>query len=302
MELVIISLILLACVTICAITGFIHIVQVIFGNSNSDSNSPSSNSTSQPLTPEQDATAAGRLLDYLAANKKISSRDRDVLRQKLASEFPNVFPVSASAVITANDVMAGAELKRPPRSIVAPTAPPIQIPSSPDTHRNANPSPRTFQEIAELAAGDGPHERQRPATNARDPFDIPDETPPTPKRSLNEVLAGFMEKKNIRWGELASGILILGSVVGLVVSLKDELRDKIPYFSSLIFMLVTAAIHGSGIYTLRKWNLRTTSRGVLLIGLLLVPLNFLAACVLNGAPADQRAITDPLYWLSLIHI
>ena len=300
MELVIISLVLLACVAICAITGFIHIVQIIFGDSNSNSNSRSSNSARQPMTPEQDAAAAGRLLDYLAANKKISPRNRNVIQKKLASEFPNVFPVSASAVITANDVMAGAELKRPPRSIVAPTAPPIQIPSSPDTHRNANPSPRTFQEIAELAAGDGPHAQQRPKSSAKDPFDIPDESPPAPKRSLNEVLAGFMEKKNIRWGELASGILILGSVVGLVVSLKDELRDKIPYFSALIFMVVTAAIHGSGIYTLRKWNLRTTSRGVLLIGLLLVPLNFLAACVLNGAPADRRAITDPLYWVAIV--
>jgi len=128
MELAIISLVLLACVTICAITGFIHIVQVIFGNSNSDSNSPSSNSTSQPLTPEQDAAAAGRLLDYLAANKKISPRNRNVIRNKLASEFPNVFPVSASAVISANDVTSSAELRRPPRPTV--TAPPIQIPTS----------------------------------------------------------------------------------------------------------------------------------------------------------------------------
>lgn len=131
------------------------------------------------------------------------------------------------------------------------------------------------------------------------PWDIPEPPAPTPRRSFNEVMAGFMLEKNIRWGELASGILIVGSAVGLVVSLRNELRDTIPYFSALIFLLITAAIHGAGIYTLKKWKLRTTSRGTLLIGLLLIPLNFLAACILTGNEADRRALTDPLLWIAL---
>ena len=123
------------------------------------------------------------------------------------------------------------------------------------------------------------------------PLDAPDEveeslppSPPVPQRSLAEMMAGFMEKRNIRWGELASGLLIVGSAVGLVISLRDELRDRIPYFSALVFLLITAAIHAAGTYTLKRWKLRNTSRGVLLIGMLLIPLNFLAACLLNGSP------------------
>ena len=138
------------------------------------------------------------------------------------------------------------------------------------------------------------------------PLDAPDEIeqplpprPAVPQRSLAEMMAGFMEKRNIRWGELASGLLIVGSAVGLVISLREELRDRIPYFSALVFMLITAAIHGAGTYTLKRWKLRNTSRGVLLIGMLLIPLNFLAACLLNGSPEQQRSLSDPLFWIAV---
>ena len=112
-------------------------------------------------------------------------------------------------------------------------------------------------------------------------------TPPLPQRSFAEMLAGFMEKRNIRWGELASGLLIVGSAVGLVISLREELRDRIPYFSAMVFMLLTAAIHGAGTYTLKRWKLRNTSRGVLLIGMLL--------CLLytSPSPRDQRGSRMP---------
>ena len=134
------------------------------------------------------------------------------------------------------------------------------------------------------------------------PLDAPEEVivPPEPRRSFAEMLAGFMEKRNIRWGELASGLLIVGSAVGLVISLREELRDRIPYFSALVFMLITAGIHGAGTYTLKRWKLRNTSRGILLIGLLLIPLNFLAACMLNGTPELRRPISDPLLWIAVV--
>ena len=115
---------------------------------------------------------------------------------------------------------------------------------------------------------------------------------PEPARSAwTDWLQAFLEKKNIRWGELLAGLLIVGSSVGLVISLWSTLRNAIPYFPALCFLGVTAAIHGAGIYTLRHWRLQTTSRGLLTIALLLVPLNFLAAIALS----DQRPVTDPLY-------
>ena len=99
----------------------------------------------------------------------------------------------------------------------------------------------------------------------------------------------------MRWGELTSGILIVLSAVGLVVSLRDQLSDAIPYFSSILFMMITAAIIAAGVYTLKKWKLRNTSRGTLVIGLLLIPLNFVAACVLSGGEA-RRELSDPWLW------
>ncbi len=131
------------------------------------------------------------------------------------------------------------------------------------------------------------------------PWDMPDPPAPTPRRSMGELMSAFMQDKNIRWGELASGILIVGSAVGLVVSLRNQLNDTIPYFSALMFMLITAAIHGAGNYTLHKWKLRNTSRGALVIGLLLIPINLLAACILTGGDT-RRAIDDPMLWIALV--
>lgn len=128
------------------------------------------------------------------------------------------------------------------------------------------------------------------------PWDLPDPPPREPRRTFSEVMSTFMHEKNMRWGELASGIMIVLSAVGLVMSLRETLENTIPYFSALLFMLITAAIHGAGIYTLKKWKLRNTSRGTIVIGLLLVPINFVMACVLS----DHRPLSDPWFWVAVI--
>ena len=127
---------------------------------------------------------------------------------------------------------------------------------------------------------------------APDPFDFEDETSvpvASPRQGLAEILSAFMLAKNIRWGEIISGLLIVGCVVGLVLSLREKLEDLIPYFANLVFLFSTAAVHGAGHYTLRKWKLQSTSRGVLTIGLLLVPLNLLAACLLTN-PSETETL------------
>lgn len=106
-----------------------------------------------------------------------------------------------------------------------------------------------------------------------------------PRRSAGEVLAAFMEERNILWGELVGGLLIVGCSVALVISLWERL-EAIPYFPFLIFAGITAALFGAGLYTLHHWRLESTSRGLLVIALLLVPLNFI---VLAGLSAGRSA-------------
>ena len=112
----------------------------------------------------------------------------------------------------------------------------------------------------------------------------PQPIPRPPRRSWSEVLASFMEQKNIRWGELVGGLLIVGCSVALVLSFWAEISQR-PVLKFSIFTAVTGALFGLGLYTEHRWKLPTTSRGVLLIATLLVPLNFLAFAAFSRSAA-----------------
>ena len=126
------------------------------------------------------------------------------------------------------------------------------------------------------------------------------DSPSSPRRTLGEILHSFMDERNIRWGELISGLLIVGSAIGLVISLKATQLGELPYFLSLIFMLITSAIFGAGMYSLKKWKLKTASRSVLIVTTLLIPLNFLAGAWEGTASASPIETSDPIYLLALI--
>jgi hypothetical protein len=99
-----------------------------------------------------------------------------------------------------------------------------------------------------------------------------------------------MEQSNIRWGEIIGGLLIIGCSTALVISLWAQI-SQIPVFRFLIFTTVTAVLFGIGLYTEHRWKLPTTSRGILTIATLLVPLNFLAiAAVSAGNTAGALVI------------
>lgn len=109
--------------------------------------------------------------------------------------------------------------------------------------------------------------------------------PPELQRSWGRMLAGFMEERNILWGELVGGLLIVGCSIALVLSLWRTL-ERIPYFPFAVFAGLTLALFGAGLYTLSHWKLEATSRGLLAIAALLTPLNFL---VLAGLAPVQAA-------------
>ncbi len=115
----------------------------------------------------------------------------------------------------------------------------------------------------------------------------------TPSRTLADMLQGFMEESNIRWGEVIAGLVIVISAIGLVISLRATL-ERIPYFPALLFLVFTVSFHGAGLYTLRRWKLHAVSRAILIIALLLVPLSFSAGVVMSGPNEAQRPLTDPL--------
>ncbi|WP_254512142.1 hypothetical protein [Anatilimnocola floriformis] len=129
---------------------------------------------------------------------------------------------------------------------------------------------------------------------AQPPLQIPPPQPITPSRTLADVLQAFMQDSNIRWFEVFGGLLIVCCAIGLVISLQATL-EYIPYFPALMFMLLTVALHGAGLYTLRRWNLGAVSRAILIIALLLVPLVFTAGVVLPGKGDAQRSLNDPMY-------
>lgn len=118
--------------------------------------------------------------------------------------------------------------------------------------------------------------------------------PRPPRRSFSEMLNSFMEESNIRWGEIIGGLLIIGCSTALVVSLWSQI-SQIPVLKFLIFTTVTAVLFGIGIYTEHRWKLPTTSRGILTIATLLVPLNFLAiAAVSSSDTAGTLVLTSEL--------
>ncbi len=97
------------------------------------------------------------------------------------------------------------------------------------------------------------------------------------------MLAGFMEERNIRWGELIGGLLIVGPAIALVISFWEQLAAN-PYLQLSTFVATCSAVFGMGLYAHHRWKLRSTSLGLLIIATLLVPLCFLAmAAVCKGS-------------------
>ena len=113
---------------------------------------------------------------------------------------------------------------------------------------------------------------------------------PLQQRLTAGLLKSFMEQSNIRWVELISAALIVTCSVGLVISLWSTLSSTSRFFPSLVFLLATVAVHGAGQYTLRQWKLRTTSQGILHIGLMLIPLAVLVGILLSRRQVETPAI------------
>ena len=117
--------------------------------------------------------------------------------------------------------------------------------------------------------------------------------------SVSEVIQSFLSAHNIRWGELVAGVLIVVCSIGLVISLWSPLVTTHPVIPSLIFLGANATIYAAGLYTLSRWRLRHTSRAVLVIATLLVPLSVLAGLAATGTKSDAVPLTAPITLIAI---
>lgn len=186
-----------------------------------------------------------RSLQGLPAKSKQSARPRAKPIAETAPGQP-VAPANAVALVPPPEVEAAPPATEP--------AAPLPIPES--TPEVSEPLPPVITAV----------EASEPASLTPEP---PDEPPaPKPRRG------GFLEEHNILWGELVGGLLIVGCSIALVVTLRQTLED-IPYFRFLLSAAVTIGLFGAGQYTLHRWKLSGTSRGMLVISMLLTPITLL---------------------------
>ncbi len=297
-------------IVVFAIIGFVVTIMAIVKHSSADRQG-----TQKKRSLQDDSVAAAYLINEFWRKQEIDDEQFDTLRKLLEenmtgqAQLPKSIkpdpvdlttkpavapPISAAEETVSNPVKESEERIEPVLEATTESSiakQPVTSPSavSADVAAEVVAAEVVAEEVVDAAATVLP-------AKAPAPWDIPDPPEPKPRRTFSDVLANFMLDKNIRWGELASGILIVGSAIGLVISLRTQLTERIPYFPALLFLLITAAIHAAGSYTLRKWKLRNTSRGVLVIGLFMVPLNFLAACLLS----EERPLSDPVYWIAML--
>ena len=127
--------------------------------------------------------------------------------------------------------------------------------------------------------------------------------PPTHNTiSAGEIIQSFLSAHNIRWGELIAGTLIVICSIGLVISLWGPLVQTHRAIPTLIFLAANAAIYSVGLYTLSRWRLRHTSRAVLVIATLLIPLSVLAGMAASGIDAAQAIDLSDLITLGTIGV
>ena len=228
----------------------------------------------KPLSPVEDIAAFERMIDALSATGTITAEAGHDLKdhaRKFAGVAASPQPTQAARPVPVENAELDVDCK--PSELDEPVA------------------------LEEPPAQELPDEIQStPALSSRSP----PRPPATPQRAFSEIIASFLADHNIRWGELVAGLLIVVCSIGLVVSLWNTLTATHRVVPSLIFMSGDAAIFAAGLYTMRRWRLRHTSRAVLIIATLLVPLCVLAGLAAAGATVDSVSLFSPSTMAAII--
>ncbi len=186
-----------------------------------------------------------------------------------------------------------------PPPIAASTRPPVESPE-PVAAPTRFPEPTHSPDFRVPPAAVPPVRPAAPAPPVVPAAPIGEPRPvPEPRKALSAVLTAFMEEKNIRWGELIGGMLIVLCSTALVVSLWSQIA-AVPFVKFFVFTAVTAALFGVGLYTEHRWKLPTTSRGILITATLLVPLTFLAISAFSKDAGSRDWLAFPAELLALV--
>lgn len=181
-------------------------------------------------------------------------------------------PSAAEPVVTAEVVAPPKRTLEPPRPIHVPEPKPV-----------APVAPRSEVPPAVVE----PKLPPRPVAVPLKPVTPPKPVPPPkpPRKPFWGTVAAFLEERNIQWAELivvfVAGLLIVGASIALVITFWQTLQDK-PWLLSSIFVAYTAAVFALGLRCHSHWKLEAIGRGLLIIGTLLVPLNFLTMVGFNS--------------------
>jgi len=281
-------LFLLVVLTIITLTGhgiwvaIRAIVRALLGREKKDERvtrlfEPVSDPLSDPLN---DLAVTERQLVRFYRDGKVNDETYELLLARIRAE---------------RDTLLGRQTKPTPTPAPAPiTTPPSSVVTASFV---ATDEKIVIKPVPTFIAPEEPAVPPRPAS--------PPPPPPRARRPFSEVLNSFMEESNIRWGEIIGGLLIVGCSTALVVSLWAQI-SQIPVLKFLIFTTVTAILFGIGLYTEHRWKLPTTSRGILTIATLLVPLNFLAIAAVSasntsGALVIGSELIAPAIFLCLVY-
>ena len=119
--------------------------------------------------------------------------------------------------------------------------------------------------------------------------------PASPRIDWSDWLLTFMEQRNLNWGELIGGLMILSGSLALVFSFWNQIAER-PLLKFCVFNGFTAGLFAAGRYALSRLQLPSTARALYAIGTLLVPLNLLAMAAISrdGATASPLLFVGEL--------
>ena len=210
----------------------------------------------------------------------VAERQATAIRSSVARTAPESPQHAAQAEADAPETVVDAEV------VDEPAHPPHQATPPRSSDAAAPPARTPVEQLHPLDRPDEPP-TEHPAQPA-----APVTVPPLvsePRTTWTDWLAAFMEERNIRWGELVGGLLIVCCSIALVISFWSEIADR-PLLKFLLFNGVTAALFGVGFYSEHRWRLHTTSQGLLTIASMLVPLNFMAIAAFTSAAAGNHPL------------